>query len=160
MNKFFAFLIFFVLVIITFSVFNIKETLPLRGNQEINIKINETNLKAEVANNPVTRAKGLSDRAYINKDQGMLFVFLETDIYGFWMKDMKFPIDILWINENQKVIGMQKNVSPNTYPTSFYPPNPVKYVIETPGGFSDLHSIKVGDPISLESQNLISERTF
>jgi uncharacterized protein len=160
MNKFLAFLLFFILVVISFSVFNIKDNLPFNKISYVNGKIGDVPIRLEVANNPITRAKGLSGRSELKNGEGMIFIFLEDDTPGFWMKDMKFPIDIIWVNSNQIIIGVEQNISPNTFPASFYPPSPIKYVIETQAGFFDNNSLKIGNSISLESQNLVLGGTF
>jgi uncharacterized protein len=160
MNKFLAFLLFFALIIVSIFVFNIKDSLPFKNISEVNGQIAATPIKLEVANNGITRARGLSNRNQLEEGRGMLFVFTETEKPGFWMKDMRFPIDIIWINDNLKIVEANKNISPNTYPTVFYPTSPVKYVIEVPAGYFDRHLLKIGDSISLESQNLILESTF
>lgn len=160
MNKLIAVLIFFAITVVSFSVLNVKDVLSPAGQSFINGKIGSVPIKLEVANNPTTRSRGLSGRIDLKEGEGMLFVFLEPEIQGFWMKDMNFPIDIIWINEKFKIIGVEKNVSPNTFPTSFYSPAPVKYVIETPAGYFDRNSLNIGDSISLESQNLNFGGTF
>ena len=78
----------------------------------------------------------------------MLFYFDSPGKYGFWMKDMKFDIDIIWIDMDQKVVGMAENVAVNSYPKIFYPPSDVKYVLEVPSGFTVEHNIKIGDIFS------------
>jgi len=160
MNKFLAFLLFFILIVISFSVFNIKDNLPFNQVSFIRGEIGNVPVRLEVANNPLSRSKGLSNRAELRNGEGMIFVFLEDDTHGFWMKDMKFPIDIIWINSNNIIIGAEENISPNTYPASFYPPSPVKYVIEVPAGFFARNNLKIGNLVSLESQNLITSSAF
>lgn len=160
MNKFLAYFVFFILITISFFVFNIKDSLPNKSISLVNGKIGETSIKLEVANNGITRANGLSNRIKLDEDRGMIFVFVENEQPGFWMKDMKFPIDIIWINENLKIIEVHKNISPSTYPTVFYPASPIKYVIEVPAGYFDKYLLKIGDPVFLESQNLILKSTF
>jgi len=49
----------------------------------------------------------------------MLFVFEEPKIRSFWMKDMSFPIDIIWVDEGLEIVGIEKRISPNTYPKTF-----------------------------------------
>jgi uncharacterized membrane protein (UPF0127 family) len=62
--------------------------------------------------------------------QGMLFAFDKPDFYQFWMKDMKFPIDMVWISENKTVNSVSANVLPSTYPKTFTSKSESKYVLE------------------------------
>jgi uncharacterized protein len=98
----------------------------------------------ELADIESERSKGLSGRLSLSQKEGMLFVFDSPDMYSFWMKDMKFPIDFIWIDENRQVIGFLENISPNTYPETFSPPSPVKYVLEVNSGFVEKFGITVG----------------
>ena len=95
-----------------------------------------------------TRRQGLSGRREIGAT-GMLFVFDEVDYHGIWMKDMLFPIDLIWINENLVVIGVEKGVRPDTYPRTFRPPLPAKYLIETTERYTETFGISVGDEVRL-----------
>ena len=81
----------------------------------------------------------------------MLFVFDANDYHGIWMKDMRFPIDIIWIAEDKTIVEITRNVAPETYPTIFKPPRPVRYVIETNPYFAESFSINVGDTVELPS---------
>ena len=91
-------------------------------------------ISAEVASTSEQQAKGLGERGSLPADQGMLFPFLYPGDYGFWMKDMYFPIDIVWISSNKKVVVITPDVSPDTYPTVFYPPLAISYVLELNAG--------------------------
>jgi len=91
------------------------------------------------------KAKGLSGVPNIKSNEGMLFVFDEPDYHSFWMKDMLFPIDIIWFDENKKVVHIEKNVSPDTYPRGFTPGFPAQYVLETNAGISEEYNVNLGD---------------
>jgi len=91
-------------------------------------------LSVEIADTATLRSKGLSNRPSLQTGTGMIFIFDKPDIYGFWMKDMNFPIDILWIDADWKIVSIEKNVSPDTYPKTFTPSKPIKYVLETNAG--------------------------
>jgi uncharacterized membrane protein (UPF0127 family) len=87
----------------------------------------------------------------------MFFVFTQKDIKPpFWMKDMKFAIDILWINDNE-IVQIDKNVQPPESGTTdtnliLYVPNqPIDYVLEMAAGFTEEHNIEVGDIVDLPS---------
>ena len=60
---------------------------------------------------------------------------------------MFFPIDIIWINEEKKVVHMEKNVPPESFPKIFTPSEPAKYVLEVPAGFSDENGLMAGDEV-------------
>src|SRR2546423_625848 len=101
--------------------------LPPRGSNENSqkaIAINDHVINVEVVDTEVAREKGLGGRDFLAKDTGMLFVFPKNDTYAFWMKDMKFNIDIVWISADGHIVDMRENVSPNTYPTVFSPRSP------------------------------------
>lgn len=107
-------------------------------------------IRVEIADSEIERAQGLSGRDRIDdKHNGMFFIFPEEDYIGIWMKDMKFPIDIVWINKDMKVIGIEKNVSPDTYPRVFRPDSPAKYVLETHTQYPDLVGIRVGQTVRI-----------
>jgi len=87
-----------------------------------------------LANTEELRIKGLSNKKELEKNKIMLFVFEKEEIVGIWMKEMLFNIDIVYVDENWKVVNYFDDVSPNTYPNIFYSSSPVKYVIEMNNG--------------------------
>ena len=90
-------------------------------------------------------SKGLSGRMSLDEDRGMLFVFQKPDKYNFWMKDMLFPIDIIWFDQNFKIIYVEKSVSPQTYPKIFTPGFNSLYVLEISAGQVQKLGIQIGD---------------
>ena len=76
-------------------------------------------IRISIADTETARQQGLSGRAGLAADEGMLFVFPEDGTYAFWMKDMLFSIDILWLSGDGAVVYMAENVSPDTYPKIF-----------------------------------------
>lgn len=114
------------------------------------VKVAGKNIKVELALTEQVQEQGLSGRSTLAEDAGMLFVFKEPDNYFFWMKDMSFAIDIIWINEDKKVIYIEKSADPTSYPETFGP-NPsigkTKYVLEVLSGFSVKNNLKVGDKV-------------
>lgn len=92
------------------------------------------------------RIKGLSDRESLGEKTGMLFTFETIEEQCFWMKDMKFSIDIIWLNEDKVITKIEKNVSPGTYPDSFCSEQ-TKYVLEFKPGVADENGLKVGSTV-------------
>ena len=68
------------------------------------LKINQINLNIEISDTKAKREQGLSGKEGLAENEGMLFVFEKEGYYGFWMKDMNFPIDIAWLDKNKKII--------------------------------------------------------
>ena len=114
---------------------------------EILIKVAQNNFSVLIADTPQKRALGLSGRKELSGGKGMLFVFEKPGDYPFWMKDMNFAIDILWINENNEIIHILENLSPETYPESFASEKDSLYVLEFPAGTVVEAGVKLGDKI-------------
>lgn len=136
------------LVLILGSIFLYLQRAVAPGKEIGSVEINDVNIQVEVANTPETRAQGLSGRATLADGSGMLFIFPNPASHGFWMKDMHFAIDIIWIDEGLRVIGVEKEVTPDTFPRVFYPNQAVKYVLEVPAGFLEKNLIDIGQVIS------------
>ena len=68
-----------------------------------------------------------------------------------WMKDMQFPIDILWLDAEYKIVFIKHVSTPETYPESFYSDVPARYVLELPAGFAREHDFKIGDKLMRSS---------
>lgn len=92
------------------------------------------NYKVIVSNTEAMRTKGLSGKTELQKNTVMLFVFEKPDYYGIWMKDMQFPIDIVYLNEQYEVISYYDHIVPETYPTIFYPEKLATYILEMNAG--------------------------
>jgi uncharacterized membrane protein (UPF0127 family) len=112
------------------------------------------NFRVVISNKNEQRIKGLSDQEFLNPNEGMLFIFSGPGLHNFWMKDMNFSIDIIWLNEKLEVLYIEKDVEPESYTENnkelFGPKYQLsKYVFEVKAGVSDNLGIKVGD--SLES---------
>jgi len=113
------------------------------------ITIGSTPITAEIASTDAERKAGLSNRASLSAGYGMLFVFDKDGNWGIWMPDMKFSIDILWADAAGKIVALDSNISPSTYPAVFYPNNNARYVLEVPAGFAAANKVTVGNQISL-----------
>lgn len=92
--------------------------------------------------------KGLSGRDSLSADQGMLFFFSNEGEHPFWMKDMRFPLDIVWISSTTEVVGISPDISPDTYPEAFFPPSPISYVLELNAGQAEKFGIVTGTKLS------------
>jgi uncharacterized membrane protein (UPF0127 family) len=115
------------------------------------LTIGSKKIAAEVADTATARQKGLSGRSCISQNEGMLFVFGQPGTYGFWMKDMKFPIDMIWISSAHNAVVVEENVLPSTYPGSrFINPQdkPAQYVLELQAHASTKFNINPGTPIN------------
>lgn len=106
-------------------------------------------MEFEIVTSEGAKARGLSGRSEIPENYGMLFVFDTPAKHGFWMKDMLASIDIIWLSNEGVVLDIEDSVSPDTYPKGFYPPSPVKYVLETKEGESRRRGWEVGTQIQL-----------
>lgn len=108
------------------------------------VKAPNGTIRAAIASNAEATARGLSGLPSLPKNSGMLFVFPNAGVYGFWMKDMDFPIDIVWMNADKEVSGVVAGVKPETYPEIFYPPREIMYVLELNSGGALDHGIATG----------------
>lgn len=113
------------------------------------VGIGGIDVRVILADTPEKRTQGLSGRSGLAENEGMLFVFPEEGIYGFWMKDMNFSIDIIWIDNAGTVVHVAESVPPDSYPTSFSPSKPAKYVLEVEAGFAKAHQVSPGSGVSL-----------
>ncbi|MEN9342114.1 MAG: hypothetical protein RIQ54_370 [Candidatus Parcubacteria bacterium] len=116
------------------------------------ITVGPTVYEVEIANSILSRTRGLSGRPQLMTGAGMLFIFPVASVYGFWMKDMRFPIDIVWISNN-RVVGISHDVPPAGTDSfdlpRYYPPQPVSVVLELPAGTAVRDGIVVDTPVSI-----------
>lgn len=115
------------------------------------IKIGEHTLNAEVAQSVTELEVGLSYRQQLGSD-GMLFVLPKRDKAGFWMKDMNFDIDIIWIKDG-KISQISSGVAADSYEknrTVFYPDEPIDWVLELESGRAAILNLQPGDFVILE----------
>lgn len=126
----------------------------MQKNVKVNISINNYTLLVDLSITFEQIILGLSNKNSIKENEGMLFVLNPSSRRGFWMKDMKFPIDIIWLNENKEIVNIKKSLEPCvTNCPVYYPDRESKYVLETVAGFADKQNLKVGDTIIFELQS-------
>lgn len=105
----------------------------------------------ELADTPEKRTQGLSGRELIPDDYGMLFIFTEDGYHRFWMKEMLVPIDIIWTSEAGTIVYIEHSASPTTYPDTFGPSRPARYVLETRAGYARESGWEVGTLLDLST---------
>lgn len=124
-----------------------------QGLPETWITAGDTKIRAEIAASPLARARGLSYRDELPEGRGMLFTFGRAQRHAFWMKGMRFPIDIVWIKDSVVV-----DVTPDVPPASsssmldiktYLPLVPADDVLELPAGYAAAHNIVPGTRITL-----------
>jgi len=106
-------------------------------------------LEVTVADSPQERIQGLSGVTSLRDFEGKLFIFDTDAIYGIWMKEMLFPLDIIWIDKDLTVIHIEENVSPDSYPKTFVPTADARFVLEVNAKFVSSVQVKVGDRLLL-----------
>jgi uncharacterized membrane protein (UPF0127 family) len=158
---FFVFVIF-IFVQDKFELFDIKmgdsdskiedEQSSIVGDDTVEIynsKRNPIIVRVELADNPLSKAVGLSGRKYLGDYEGMLFIMEEEEISSFWMKDMFISLDMIFIDKEGYIVDIKKNLTPCE---AYYCPHilskePFLYVLEVNAGFVDINYIDIGNSI-------------
>jgi uncharacterized membrane protein (UPF0127 family) len=143
MKKFLIIIVIAVIVIGGFFYFS-KEP------KEPTLTIGDKSIYLIIADSDEERELGLGNRESLPENEAMLFVFEKPDKYAFWMKDMKFPIDIIWLDQEFKIVHIAYDVQVESYPEFiFEPPQESLYVLETVAGFAQKNGLKVGDRLEV-----------
>ena len=115
---------------------------------------------AELAASDDERAQGLMYREEIKEDQAMLFIFEEEDIHSFWMKNMRFAIDILWLDSQRRIVHIENRVPPCSKDPcpSYVPAAAAAFVLELQAGFVEKHGLRLYDRIEFVLPGLSGSR--
>ena len=133
------------------------------GQEVREVCLRDVCVRAEIADTPDKREKGLMFRQDLAEDQGMLFIFKEEARHGFWMKNVNFPLDIIWMDKYKRIVDIKPNLKPcqearepfdgghiEKSCASFFSADKALYVLEVNSGFAAKHKIKLGDTVSIE----------
>lgn len=118
------------------------------------VQVNNMTLGVILATEPSEQSKGLAVKDSMNEKEGMLFIFKNPQKHSFWMKDMKFPIDIIWADPTGKIVHIEKNLQPCVFLlpcTSYSPKSDSLYVLEVVSNFTNKYDVKIGDQILSDS---------
>lgn len=143
----------FIVILLLFSGFillQIKATAP-----KSKLTIDKHTFSVELETTPQQQQQGLSARASLPKSQGMLFVFKTSNRYPFWMKDMKFPLDMIFINNNKIVDIIQNIPAPKNGETKlpiYTPSAPDNQTLEINAGLAKKYGFKKGDAVTEKLQ--------
>lgn len=119
----------------------------VRKNVEVTFQGGKIN--AMVANTKESREEGLSGRSDLSDGKGMLFDFGFPGKFGFWMRDMLFPIDIIWINSNGIIVDIVENALPEDYPKTYINKAPASYVLEIGANKSREYGLFLGSKVNI-----------
>ena len=124
---------------------------PKEQNQTALVSLGGVSLLSTLSTTPESQSKGLAVKDSLEENEGMLFIFKSPQKYSFWMKDMKFPIDILWIDASGKIVHIEKNLQPCIFllPCPSYSPHDDSlYVLEVISNFTNKYDINIGDEVN------------
>lgn len=118
-------------------------------NNQTVLKINDTELTVDIVKSPQAIAKGLSGRESLCENCGMLFEFPDYQIRYFWMKEMQFPLDIIWVKDDT-IVGIAKNVpifTTNGQIGRVQSSEEVNKVLEVNAGWTESYNVQIGDKV-------------
>jgi uncharacterized protein len=148
-TKHLLFIIPILLAISAFILIQANEMISPINSEGSYVEIENRMIRVDLAITRDEQIQGLSDRAELCSDCGMLFLFPEKQVRSFWMKNMKFPIDIVWI-DGDRIVKIDKNLPPEgEFPEiSYNSLVGVDKVLELNAGYCDKHNIKIGSKIN------------
>jgi uncharacterized membrane protein (UPF0127 family) len=107
-------------------------------------------VQVELARTPAERSRGLMERRELGADAGMLFLFDESSQHAFWMKNTLIPLDMIFIGEDGRIVGVVARAIPGDLsPRSVGAPS--RYVLEVNGGWAAAHGVASGDRVRFEN---------
>ena len=121
------------------------------------IKVDDIPLQVMIADTEPRRVRGLMFEDQLPYDQGMIFVFEESGLYSLWMLNMQFSLDMIWFDQDGKVVHIEKNVPPCktaleiTTCQSIIPDAEAVYILEATSGFVDKNNITKDSMLSIIS---------
>lgn len=121
----------------------------LNHDKTATVFIDDKEFKVELADTQQKRITGLSGRGSLSQDEGMFFVFDAEGFYSIWMKDMNFPIDVIWFDKNLKITHIEQDLSPASYPNTYRSSIPSKFVLEIGAGLAKKYNFNVGDSLKI-----------
>lgn len=110
------------------------------------LTIKDRQFNFEPADTPTAQEKGLSGRSALPFDHAMLFRFGNTGRRCFWMKDMLFKLDIIWLDGHKKIVHIEPDLAPDTYPRSYCADN-TRYVVEVNAGTAQQLHLQINDTV-------------
>jgi len=145
-----------VILFFVFLRFRGIDLFPNFGGNNAKATISSQTFNIEIADDEDEQIKGLSDRESLDKDSGMLFILETKGRYGFWMKNVNFPLDLIYISDN-KIVDIKKNAEPKSATDTnipvYEPRNDANYVLEINGGLSDEYGFEIGQEVVFEGVN-------
>jgi uncharacterized membrane protein (UPF0127 family) len=156
-------IIFFIIVVLAIAgcalffygrqigIFSYSASISLLENKE-KICFENNCYFIEGAKTPEEREKGLSDREELAQNKGMFFIFEKEGIYPFWMKNMNFPLDIVWLDKDNKVVYLVENVKPCDAGACqiIYPDQKAQYILEINAGEAGKIGLKEGSIVEFK----------
>jgi len=124
---------------------------PKLDKQKITFTEAKFSITAEVTKTLEERARGLMYRKSLDDDKGMLFVFDDYRRHPFWMKNTCLSLDMIWLDQNRKIVGIEENTTPLDE-SSYDPGCPSAYVIEVAAGWARRHGVKPGQTVELDAK--------
>lgn len=124
------------------------------GHQQHRVSLNDKRFIVELADTDQSRAMGLMYRQQLKDDEGMLFVFPDSKHRAFWMKNTLIALDILYFDQNKKLVSISESTPPCKNTTTRCPnypsAKPAKYVLEINAGLSEQYGFKTGDELIIK----------
>lgn len=126
--------------------------------QATTVRIGDGVFKARIAATDEQRTKGLGGVKKLADNEAMLFVYAKSQAVRIWMKDMHIPIDAIWLDDEKRVIHIATALQPESYPQTYGPTSPARYIIEFPEGTVERKAVRMGaqavfdDPVMKEEK--------
>lgn len=131
-------------VIALIGIVGVASVLLFQKSDVTTVSFDNYDVVVRVVDDEAERTKGLSGSGPLDDDEGMLFVFPVEDRYGFWMKDMNYPIDIIWLDSQKRIVDIKAGAEPSTYPEVFSPGENARYVVELKAGMVGENRLRIG----------------
>lgn len=150
-------IVFIILILIGFGSFLfliIKE--PISEENSIYILNNNDRIPitVELATNDFERNRGLMNRTDLCENCGMLFIFPDEDYRTFWMKNTLIPLDIIFINEEKRIVNIEEDTKKNQTEELYSSESKAKYVLEVNSGFCQKNNIDIGNTLILDNMQI------